>query len=203
MKQQKQKPKKPKIKPKKTFRLAGSQYNRAYAKYDWCRSKKDKYSENFWDAQYMLAETQNNTEAITGDIAATLMMSFLEGRDNGNNWFSRNGCPRWVWESYAYLRNKLRIPTATWRDIWQKQHAKAFLIAEPWKMICWAICKKALLKAMRDGTTLEDFRKNFDQIVQKAGWSYNGSRGWRTKVIFNTNMRQSHMAGRWEQSSTQ
>jgi hypothetical protein len=39
-------------------------------------------------------------------------------------------------------------------------------------------------KAITGGTTLEDFRKDFDRIVAKHGWDYNGGRNWRSKVIY-------------------
>ena len=39
----------------------------------------------------------------------------------------------------------------------------------------------------------------FDQIVAKHGWSYNGGRNWRSRVIFETNLNTTYMAGRFEQ----
>jgi len=57
----------------------------------------------------------------------------------------------------------------------------------------------AVDKAITQGTTLEEFRKDFDSIVAKHGWSYNGSRNWRSEVIYSTNIRQSYNAGRWAQ----
>ncbi|MDR3370678.1 MAG: phage minor head protein [Rhodoferax sp.] len=59
--------------------------------------------------------------------------------------------------------------------------------------------QKSLVDALKNGTTITQFRKDWDATVQKYGWSYRGSRGWRTSVIFNTNMRSAHMAGRWKQ----
>ena len=43
-------------------------------------------------------------------------------------------------------------------------------------------------EAIADGTTLDEFRDDFDGIVEKHGWSYNGSRGWHSRVIFDTNV---------------
>jgi len=54
-------------------------------------------------------------------------------------------------------------------------------------------------KAISQGTTLEEFRKDFDHIVRKHGWSYNGGRNWRSEVIYSTNIRTSYSAGRWAQ----
>ena len=52
----------------------------------------------------------------------------------------------------------------------------------------------AIRKAIEQGTTLEEFRHDFDGIVGKHGWSYNGGRGWRTRVIYDTNLRTSYLA---------
>jgi SPP1 gp7 family putative phage head morphogenesis protein len=53
--------------------------------------------------------------------------------------------------------------------------------------------------ALTKGETLEQFRARFDEIVATHGWSYKGNRGWRTAVIYNTNLRMAYSAGRWAQ----
>ncbi len=58
-----------------------------------------------------------------------------------------------------------------------------------------------MLKAIEEGQTLQQFREAFDRIVAGHGWSYHGSRGWRSRVIFQTNLRTATAAGRWEQIS--
>lgn len=102
-------------------------------------------------------------------------------------------------EQINFLRTKLRLPTETWTDIWQEQHRRAFVVAGATEEALLADFQEALTAAIDDGTTLADFRKKFDAIVERHGWTYNGGPGWRSRVIFDTNLRTSNAAGRWEQ----
>ncbi len=107
-------------------------------------------------------------------------------------------------EAIAFFARKLRVPTATWRDLWQAQHAHAFTVAGALRDDLLADLQEAVRAAIEDGETLEDFRKRFDEIVRKRGWvGWTGSesesrRAWRTQVIYTTNMRVAYQAGRWE-----
>lgn len=102
-------------------------------------------------------------------------------------------------EAVTFFRQKVRMPTHTWTDLWQGMHARAFVVAGAMKDELLADFQTAITKGLEDGTTLADFRKDFDRIVAKHGWQYNGKRGWRSRVIFNTNMRTAYQAGRWNQ----
>lgn len=102
-------------------------------------------------------------------------------------------------EKIAFFRDKLRLPTATWTDLWQQQHAKAFVVAGAMKDELLADFQTAVAKGIAGESTLEDFRKEFDAIVKKHGWSYNGGRNWRSKVIYDTNLRSAYSAGRYKQ----
>lgn len=102
-------------------------------------------------------------------------------------------------EKIDFFRNKLRLPTASWTDIWQEQHAKAFVVAGAMQDDLLTDFQEALTKAIDGESTLEDFRKDFNAIVTKHGWSYNGGRNWRSKVIYDTNLRTAYAAGRYKQ----
>jgi SPP1 gp7 family putative phage head morphogenesis protein len=102
-------------------------------------------------------------------------------------------------EAIAYLLRKLNIPTETWTDIWQEAHAAAFVVAGAQSDALLNDFHEAVNRAIAEGRTLEQFREDFDRIVAEHGWSYNGSRNWRSRVIFQTNLRLAYAAGRWEQ----
>lgn len=102
-------------------------------------------------------------------------------------------------DAIEFFRNKTRIPTRTWTDLWQQQHSAGFMIAGAQSDALLADFQSAIDDAIAGGETLASFRKRFDSIVEEHGWSYNGSRNWRSQVIFDTNMRTAYSAGQWQQ----
>lgn len=102
-------------------------------------------------------------------------------------------------EAIDFFKAKVRLPSNTWTDLWQEQHGLGFVVAGATKAALVADFQNAIAKALEEGTTLEDFRSDFDQIVARHGWTYKGKRGWRSRVIYETNLRMAKAAGRWAQ----
>ena len=105
-------------------------------------------------------------------------------------------------EAVEFFRRKLDLPTRRWIDLVGEAHDRAFVVAGAVQVELLADLRRAVDRAIANGTTLQDFRKDFDAAVAKAGWAYKGSRGWRTKVIYRTNLRTSHAAGRYAQMTS-
>lgn len=102
-------------------------------------------------------------------------------------------------EAIDYFRQKVNLPTERWTDLWEGMHARAFVVAGATKSEILTDLRTAIDKAIAEGTTITEFRKAFDETVKKNGWSYKGNRGWRTGVIFNTNLRGAYAAGHYKQ----
>lgn len=108
-------------------------------------------------------------------------------------------------EQIKYFRDKVNVPTRTWRDIERGAHSRAFVVAGAMREELLADFRAAVGKAIESGTSLQEFRRDFKDIVKRrgwTGWTGEGSRAgnaWRTRVIYETNLRTSYAAGRWQQ----
>lgn len=102
-------------------------------------------------------------------------------------------------EQIDFFKDKIPLPSQSWTDLWEGMHSRAFVVAGAMQDDLLTDLHSAVSKAITQGTTLEEFRKDFDAIIAKTGWAYNGGRNWRTQVIYDTNLRTSYSAGREKQ----
>ncbi len=102
-------------------------------------------------------------------------------------------------EQSEFFRRKVNLPTSGWTDVYTAEHDWAFVVAGANRDALVADFRQAVQKAIDDGVTLEQFRKDFDRIVATHGWDYNGGRDWRSRVIYETNLSTSYAAGRYQQ----
>ena len=108
-------------------------------------------------------------------------------------------------EQVAFFRQKTNLPSERWDDIWKEAHDHGFIVAGAAKADLLADLRGAVDAAIAKGTGLAQFRKDFDAIVARhgwTGWTGEGSQGgvaWRTRVIWQTNISTSYAAGRWQQ----
>jgi hypothetical protein len=140
-------------------------------------------------------------DALEASAYAGREAVFLDGEDDAvfadDGGFSVFGQP--FRDQVEYFRQKRVKPTKRWTDALRGVHDRAFIIAGAMDTAMLSDFQAAIADAIENGGTLEDFRKDFDRIVGKYGWQYKGERGWRTRVIFETNVRTSYMAGRLRQ----
>ena len=102
-------------------------------------------------------------------------------------------------EQIEFFRRKANVPTNSYVDIYNNEHDYAFVVAGANRNALLNDFRAAIDKAISQGTTLEEFRKDFAEIVERHGWSYNGSFNWRTRIIYETNLNSSYQAGRYQQ----
>lgn len=102
-------------------------------------------------------------------------------------------------EAIDFFRQKVRIPTEHWTDVWRTAHSHGFMVAGAAKDALLSDFQVALRKGIEQGTTLAEFRKDFGTIVKTHGWSHTGTPGWRAGIIYDTNLSTAFSAGRYAQ----
>lgn len=102
-------------------------------------------------------------------------------------------------EAIDYLRAKTAVTSETYRDVWRDANARAFTVAGAATEALAADFHTEVLRAIEDGTTQRDFAGRFDELVAKHGWSHSGTRDFRARIIYETNLSTAYAAGRYRQ----
>lgn len=110
-------------------------------------------------------------------------------------------------EQVAFFRRKLArlIPTRRWDDLLGAAHDEAFMVAGAMEADLLTDLAAAVDKAISQGRGIEEFRRDFRDIVARngwTGWTGEGSvkgEAWRVRTIYRTNMYTSYAAGRLAQ----
>ncbi len=110
-------------------------------------------------------------------------------------------------EAIAFFRAKLQrlIPTLRWDDLWKAEHDAAFMVAGATEADLLADLAAAVEQAISQGSSIEQFRRDFRRIVAERGWTGWTGQGsaagvaWRTRIIYATNTATAYAAGRYAQ----
>jgi uncharacterized protein with gpF-like domain len=115
-------------------------------------------------------------------------------------------------EAIKWFREKGYAISFDWHEVWQQQHALAFTVAKAMQTDLLADLKQGIDDALANGTTLRQFIKDLKPLLQEKGWwgekemvdpktgevkTVQLGSPRRLKTIYDTNLRQSHSAGKW------
>lgn len=104
-------------------------------------------------------------------------------------------------EAIAFLRQKTQVTSEHYTDVFGAANVKAFTVAGGTSQALVGDFYKATLKAAESGTSLGEFRRDFDAITARYGWLHNGTPEWRSRIIFETNLSMAYSAGRYAQQT--
>jgi SPP1 gp7 family putative phage head morphogenesis protein len=116
-------------------------------------------------------------------------------------------------EAIAFFKAKGWAIAFDWRDVWQEENVRAFTVAKAMSRDLLEDIRAAVDRALVEGTTLQTFIKDLAPRLYARGW---WGRKWMTdpatgesrvvqlgsparlRTIYQTNLRTSYMAGRWQ-----
>lgn len=116
-------------------------------------------------------------------------------------------------EALRYIQSKLPRESWHWTDLWGEEHARQFVVAKAAQLDVVNAIHAEVARAIRDGTTLEDFRATLEPRLRALGWWGQQRRtdpvtgrqevvtlgtARRLKVIYWANTRTAYAAGQWE-----
>lgn len=118
--------------------------------------------------------------------------------------------PRDAFEAFS-ARGLLAV-TFNWWDVWQAEHAGAFMVSGIAQRDLLQLIRDMVEEALTNGTSFKDFAAALEpELVQRGWWGdvpitdpvtgeqritrFNRA---RLELIYDTNMRQSYAAGRWQ-----
>jgi len=116
-------------------------------------------------------------------------------------------------EVIKFFENKKLKPSFNWEDVWKYEHQVSFTVAKAMQLDILELIRDEVKKAIKEGRTLEQFRKELTPLLKQKGWwgvqemtdphtketklAQLGS-PHRLRVIYDTNLRTAHAAGQWD-----
>lgn len=107
--------------------------------------------------------------------------------------------PRKFKEAIDAFRKKVIVTSGEWDKLDAKAKQKAFRVAGVAQLDLVSDVWTAIDRAIRDGTTLEDFKRAIGDRVRRAWGGSVDAPGHRLDTIFRTNVQSAYSAGRWAQ----
>ncbi|MEQ9908144.1 phage minor head protein [Pectobacterium odoriferum] len=115
-------------------------------------------------------------------------------------------------EAIRYFESKGYTIGFNWHDVEARAHATAFTVAGVLKQDVLADIQGGVDAALKNGETLEQFRRRLTPVLEQKGWMGKGLKAdedgvlegkkltpRRLKTIFETNMQAAYNAGRYEE----
>jgi SPP1 gp7 family putative phage head morphogenesis protein len=153
-----------------------------------------------WEALYPNLDTTVLSSALAqANLLGLLVGMYSERPDREETEFADDPTRLPFNEAIAYFRQKLNIPTRTWKDIQGAENDWAFAIAGVTGAEMLQDFRMALDRYIADGTGFAQFAKEFDAIAQNFGWQPKEGIARKADLVAKTNFRMAYAAGQWQQ----
>ena len=118
-------------------------------------------------------------------------------------------------QALDYIKNKKLRPAFSYKDVWNEEHATAFTVAKAMQLDVLSDIKTAVEKAIENGTTFEQFKKDLKPTLMQKGWwgrkemtdpligrTVDAQLGSdrRLRTIYSTNLRSAYQKGQYDRT---
>lgn len=118
-------------------------------------------------------------------------------------------------QALDYIKNKKLRPAFSYKDVWNEEHATAFTVAKAMQLDILSDIKTAVEKAIENGTTFEQFKKDLKPTLMQKGWwgrremadpltgeTVDAQLGSdrRLRTIYQTNLRSAYQKGQYDRT---
>ena len=99
-------------------------------------------------------------------------------------------------EAIKFFKDKVKLKASDFYSLYYEARTLAFTVSGIAKYDQLETIYNAILKALKEGTTLEEFKKDIADIIKQKGWT--GKAAWRVENIFRTNIQTAYNVGRYK-----
>ena len=119
-----------------------------------------------------------------------LQLNYLEGL------ISMNLKPLKPEEAIKFFKDKVKLKPEDFYSLYYEARTLAFTVSGISKYDQLETIYNAILKALEQGTSFNQFKKDIAEIIERKGWT--GKRAWRVENIFRTNIQTAYNVGRYK-----
>jgi uncharacterized protein with gpF-like domain len=102
-------------------------------------------------------------------------------------------------EAIAALKSRIPVPSTSWAQFEGQLQDVVFQISGITQVSLLADIQALVIRQLEQGVDIDGFKKNFGNLLDKAGWQLKGDRAYRAELVISQNVRTSYSRGRWEQ----
>lgn len=103
-------------------------------------------------------------------------------------------------EALSHQSEKIALPAEEIDRLAAEYHDFAFVVAGLARADLSSDLLWLIEHAIADGTSVEDFKQQFDRLIGRKGWQPSGNKNSRLYTIFDTNIRRAQAAGKIKQA---
>lgn len=102
-------------------------------------------------------------------------------------------------EAIASLKKKVPVSSKSWKQYQGQIQEYVWVVSGITKASLLADLQAAVIRQLEQGIDVDDFRKEFDDLLTKSGWNLPGGRAYRADLVIQQNVRTAYSRGRFDQ----